>query len=292
MKTASTALADFLLTATGFVRADLYSFTLANGGGVLRYSSVDTPVRAGGRLFGLGPLCQDGGVASARGVQVSTVDITLYADARHTGAGKPFLDWVEDYGLDGASVTIERAVAASFADLATTGPVGTYLRFGGRVAGAQTLGATQVVVQAASWLDLLSTRLPADLYQTSCLNTLGDARCGVALSALGVAGTVAAGATQTAFASALAEPPGWFSLGKVAFTSGANAGATVTVKLYDGAGGFQLVAPLQAPPGAGDGFVAYPGCALSMADCQGKFANLARFRGQPFIPQPSTGLPT
>jgi hypothetical protein len=291
MKQASTALADFLLTATSFVRADLYTFTLANGAGVLRYSSTDTPVSLGGRTFGLGPLCGDGGVSSQRGVQVSTVDITLYADARHTVDGVPFLDWVEDYGLDGAAVTIERAVAASFADLATKGPVGSYIRFGGRVAEAQTLGATQVVVQAASWLDLLSTSLPADTYQTSCLNTLGDARCGVQLAGLGVGGEVAAGATQTAFTSALAQPAGWFSLGKVAFTSGSNAGATVTVKLYDGQGGFQLVAPLAVAPAQGDSFLAYPGCALSMADCQAKFANLLRFRGQPFIPQPSTGLP-
>ena len=29
-----------------------------------------------------------------------------------------------------------------------------------------------------------------------------------------------------------------------------------------------------------------------MATCSAKFANLARFRGQPFIPVPSTGLPT
>ena len=290
MKTASDALKDFLLTATSFVRADLYTFVLAGGAGVLRYASTDTPVTVEGVTFGLGPLCQDGGVDSQRGVHVATVDITLYADARHQVDGKPFLDFVEDYGLDGAAVTIERAFAASFAEMAS--PVGTYIRFGGRVAQAQTLGATQVVVQAASWLDLLSTSLPADVYQTSCLNSLGDARCGVALAGYGVGGTVLAGASQTAFASGLAEPAGWFSLGKVAFTGGVNAGVSATVKLYDAEGGFQLVAPLQQPPAAGDPFTAYPGCALSMADCQGKFANLARFRGQPFIPPPSTGLPT
>ena len=292
MKTASTALKDFLLTNSACVHADLYTFTLANGAGVLRYASTDTPVAAGGVAFGLGPLCQDGGVDQQRGVHVSTVDITLYADARHTVGGKPFLDFVEDYGLDGAGVTIERAFAASFADMAVRGPVGTYVRFGGRVAEVQTLGATQVVVQAASWLDLLNANLPADTYQTSCLNTLGDARCGVALAAYAVAGVVVAGTSATSFATALTQPAGWFSLGKVAFTSGANAGATVTVKSFDDAGGFQLVAPLQVPPQPGDAFTAYPGCALSMADCSARFANLARFRGQPFIPAPSTGLPT
>ena len=292
MKTAPIALTDFLLTATAWVRADLYSFTLANGAGVLRYASTDTPVSVGGVVFGLGPVCQDGGVDSQRGVHVATVDITLYADERHTVDGKPFLDFVEDYGLDGAAVTIERAFAASFADMAAKGPVGTYIRFAGRVSQAQALGATQVVVQASSWLDLLSTNLPADIYQSSCLNTLGDVRCGVALAAYAAPGAVVGTATYTAFSSALPQPSGWFSLGKVAFTGGVNAGVAATVKSFDGAGGFQLVAPLQSPPAAGDPFLAYPGCALSMADCTSKFANLARFRGQPFIPAPSTGLPT
>ncbi len=173
MKTASTALKDFLLTNSACVHADLYTFTLANGAGVLRYASTDTPVTVNGARFGLGPLCQDGGVDAQRGVHVSTVDITLYADARHTVAGKPFLDFVEDYGLDGAAVKIERAFAASFADMASAGPVGTYIRFGGKVAEAQTLGATQVVVQAASWLDLLGANLPADTYQTSCSEHAG-----------------------------------------------------------------------------------------------------------------------
>ena len=292
MKTASLALKDFLLTATTCVRADLYTFTLAGGAGVLRYASTDAPVSANGLRFGLGPLCEDAGVDAQRGVHVATVDITLYADERHTVAGKPFLDFVEDYGLEGAAVKIERAYAASFADMAGKGPVGSYTRFSGRVSGVQTLGATQAVVQAASWLDLLSTNLPADTYQTSCLNTLGDSRCGVALAAYGVAGVVSAGVDATTFATALIQPSGWFSLGKVAFTSGANAGTTMTVKSFDGAGTFQLVAPLQGAPQAGDAFTAYPGCALSMADCSAKFANLARFRGQPFIPAPATGLPT
>ena len=52
------------------------------------------------------------------------------------------------------------------------------------------------------------------------------------------------------------------------------------------------MAPLPNPPSPGDGFQAYPGCDLSMAACAAKFANLPRFRGQPFIPAPSTGLPT
>ena len=292
MKTASAALQDFLLTTQSFVRADLYTCARA-GGGVLRYASSDTPVTANGCTYGLGPPCQDGGVKSQRGVNVSTVDITLYADDRHTVGGVQLLDFVEDLGLDGAAVSIERAFAASWSDMTAKGPVGTYIRFSGRFSEAKSLGQTQVVVTASSWLDLLSVNVPVNVYQTSCLNSLGDPRCGVNLPAYAAAGVVGGEpATVTSFGSNLAQPASWFALGKVTFTGGANAGLARTVKAYDGAGGFTLVAPLPNPPSAGDGFRAYPGCDLSMATCRARFANLARFRGQPFIPVPSTGLPT
>ena len=257
MKTASPALRDFLLTTQSFVRADLYSFALI-GGETLRYASADMAITANGQVFGLGPLCQDGGVKSQRGVTVASVDITVYADERHTVDGAPFLDFVEDYGLDGATVRIERAFAASWAEMASRGPVGSYVRFAGRHAGVSALGQTQAVVTAASWLDLLSVNLPADVYQTSCLNSLGDAKCGVDLAALAVPGVVAGEATQTSFGSALAQPAAWFSLGKLAFTGGANAGLARTIKAYDGAGGFTLVAPLPSAPTPGDAFYQIP----------------------------------
>ena len=291
MKTTTLALQDFLLTAQTFVRADLYSFTLV-GGEVLRYASADVAITANGQTFGLGPLCQDGGVKSQRGVSVSTLDINFAADERHTVNGAQFLDFVENLGLDGAAIRVERAFAATWADMTTLGPVGTYVRFSGRFSEAKSLGQTQAVITASSWLDTLSTNLPPDVYQTSCLNSLGDLKCGVNLSAYAAAGVVEGAASETSFGSTLTQPASWFSLGKVVFTSGANAGLARTVKAYDGAGGFTLVSPLPSPPVAGDAFTAYPGCDLSMATCTAKFANLARFRGQPFIPVPSTGLPT
>jgi uncharacterized phage protein (TIGR02218 family) len=176
--------------------------------------------------------------------------------------------------------------------MAAQGPVGAWIRFAGRVSGVQTLGKTQAVVACASWLDLLSMRLPADVYQSSCLNALGDARCGVNLAAFAVAAQASAGETQTVIPTALTQPTGWFDLGKVVFTGGVNAGLARTVKSYDASGAITLVSPLPSPPAVGDAFTAYPGCDLSMATCQGKFDALARFRGQPFVPAPSTGLPT
>ena len=258
MKSASLALTDFLLTATAWVRADLYSFTLANGAGVLRYASTDTAITANGESFGLGPLCQDAGVDSQRGVHVSSVDITLYADERHTVAGKPFLDFVEDYGLDGASVRIERAFAASAADMATKGPVGTYVRFAGRVSEAQALGATQVVVQATD-LARPAVHQPARRH----LPDLVPEQPGRRALRGGAPGLWRGGGGRHRRdlhpVPQRPDPaPGWFSLGKVAFTGGVNAGVTATVKDLRRSGRLPARRPAAGPAGGRRSFHRLP----------------------------------
>ena len=296
MKAASPALIAFLLDAQEFVRVDLYTFTLI-GGGVLRYCSASLPVSSGGFTWNVGPPIQDGGVQSSRGVSASSVDITVLGDERWLVNGEQFLDFVENFGLDGATVRIDRAFAASWLAMSQTGPIGAYCRFLGRFSEAKELGQTQVVIAATSYLDALSTDFPKEMYQTSCINAFGDANCGVNLAALTVTGTVQnTGETYTDFQSTLdTQPSDYFELGVVDFTSGVNAGVSRSVKAYDVEHGtFSVVAPLPGPPVAGDTFTACPGCKLSIASCQQFQPStwMQRFRGAPLIPPPSTGLPT
>ena len=49
-----------------------------------------------------------------------------------------------------------------------------------------------------------------------------------------------------------------------------------------------VVGPLPAAVANGDTFQVWPGCDKVQATCSGKFANLARFRGQPYIPMAET----
>lgn len=295
MKSAPTALIDFLRSAQEYIRADLYTFALT-GGGVLRYASAGQPIAYGGQAFNLGPPIGDHGVQSQRGLGGSSVDIVVLGDERFLVNGQPFLDFVENLGLDGAGVRIDRVFAASWSDMAAAGPVGGYCRFSGRFSEAKELGQTQVVITAASYLDVLATSFPAEVYQSSCLNVFGDANCGVDVAALAASGTVSgAPVTPASFGSDLTRPDGYFALGVLTFTSGANAGLARSVKSYANAGGtVALSAPLPATPAPGDAFTVTPGCLLSMAACQGwQPATWAeRFRGQPFIPPPSTGLAT
>jgi uncharacterized phage protein (TIGR02218 family) len=301
VKSASTNLIGFLENTTEFVRADLYTFTL-NGGGVLRYCGANLPItaivnNAGGvgasATWNLGPPISDAGVQSSRGVNAATVDVTILGgDGRFTVGGEDILDFIENFGLDGASARIDRAWAASWSDMYTQGPVGTHCRFSGYVSEAKELGQTQAVVTLSSWLDLLQTPYPPEVFQTSCLNVFCDADCGLGLATFTQTGHVVTVGDQASFGMDLAAADGFYTLGVVTFTSGPNAGVSRSVKSSAASGNaIKLTAPLPAAPVVGDSFTISQGCALSMAACQG-FNNLSRFRGAPFIPPPTTGLPS
>jgi uncharacterized phage protein (TIGR02218 family) len=129
------------------------------------------------------------------------------------------------------------------------------------------------------------------LYTATCSADLGDARCTVDLAApafLG-SGTVAAlDGTSLLRATGLdAFDDGWFTAGKVAFTSGANDGLAVEVKVHRvDAGGvlIELWQQMPEPIAVGDIFVVTAGCDKRYATCRDRFANGVNFRGFPHIP--------
>jgi uncharacterized phage protein (TIGR02218 family) len=139
----------------------------------------------------------------------------------------------------------------------------------------------------------LSDRLAEDsgrLYTATCSADLGDARCKIALGDPAFTGTgavVAVSATSTFTASGLdGFDDGWFTGGKLTFTSGANAGLAMEVKSH-GKGSTVTLELWQAMPqliGAGDSFTVTAGCDKRFATCHDKFDNVVNFRGFPHIP--------
>jgi uncharacterized phage protein (TIGR02218 family) len=60
----------------------------------------------------------------------------------------------------------------------------------------------------------------------------------------------------------------------------------VTVKSVVAGASLALMYPLPATPAAGDAFTVAFGCDHTRGTCQNRFANLANFRGFPFVPPP------
>lgn len=121
----------------------------------------------------------------------------------------------------------------------------------------------------------------------SCDADLGDARCGVDLEALRVAGTVTTGGSQITFtASGLAQAADYFTYGVVTWVTGANADRSMEVKQHSGGGVFSLQLDMPNTIVAGDTFTVVPGCNKvgRTGDCKVKFNNLVNFRGFEDVP--------
>jgi uncharacterized phage protein (TIGR02218 family) len=125
------------------------------------------------------------------------------------------------------------------------------------------------------------------LYTRACSADLGDARCGVAVSAVPGAVSTTDGRIGLTAASLGAYADGYFTGGRLIFTSGANIGFATEVKRHAAASGLVAIQLWQAPPGpiaSGDAFSITPGCDKSFATCRTKFGNGVNFRGFPHIP--------
>jgi uncharacterized phage protein (TIGR02218 family) len=128
-------------------------------------------------------------------------------------------------------------------------------------------------------------------YTATCSADLGDARCTVDLTAAAFRGngTVTAldGAAMFHASGLDAFADGWFTAGKIFFTSGANDGLAVEVKVHRvDAGGVTIELWQQMPEtiAVGDTFTITAGCDKRYATCRDRFANGINFRGFPHIP--------
>jgi uncharacterized phage protein (TIGR02218 family) len=129
------------------------------------------------------------------------------------------------------------------------------------------------------------------LYTATCTADLGDARCTVDLddSAFRGSGTVAAmGGDSLLYVSGLdGFADGWFTEGRIVFTSGANDGLAVEVKVHrvgDDGVSLALWQVMPEPIAGGDTFTITAGCDKRFATCRDRFSNAVNFRGFPHMP--------
>jgi uncharacterized phage protein (TIGR02218 family) len=282
MRTASAGLIAYLNAGTQFLMADLYTLTL-NGGFVVRYTSADTDLPYGGNVFSRFLIARTRTKTSV-GLEVDTLDVTIHPAVSDLLNSVPWLSAARNGALDGANLLLEKVFMPTWGDTS----LGTIILFQGRVSDIG-LGRTELSLKIKSEMELLDTQLPRNFYQSSCINTLFDSSCGLAKATYAVGGLVASG-SLTQISTDLLQASGYFALGTIKFTSGANAGVTRSIRTYAG-GVVGLALPLLAPVSAGDSFTAYPGCDKIKATCEsGKFNNVINFRGYPFVPDPETAV--
>ena len=141
-------------------------------------------------------------------------------------------------------------------------------------------------------LTSLSARLNRGIisnYSPFCRSNLGDDLCRKDLSDFTATATI----TQVInnkkfFTNSLSQDTGFFSNGKIEFTTGGNAGLITEVKFNEKlANGFQkisLILPTSFVMKQGDDFKLTAGCDKSFHTCRKKFNNAINFRGEPHLP--------
>ncbi len=293
-----------LFATRRYFQVDLWKIDLANGGGRLLYTNGDVDVTGDGELYSAGGQTgpyfdRSGSKAKCSwrvGTEVDTLTFDVIPGAAMIGS-LPFLQACYEGIFDGAKVQLLQANMPTYGDTR----VGLIRKFIGLIAQPDPIGQSFVTFTVNSKKQLLNQQLPRNVYESGCLNNLGDTACGVNINAFKENCAAAAGCTPNKIVAANVAgnaPAGLYNLGMVLITSGALNGNKRTVRTC-GAGAnanITLLNPLPGALGVGDTFTLYQGCDKSLTGVNGcpKFYNATnvalRYRGQPFIPQPVVGV--
>jgi uncharacterized phage protein (TIGR02218 family) len=278
-----------LFDTRNFVSADLYSFTLPDGG-VSYLTSADKNLTWAGQAYVSGaPRVERSAISQKTGLQVSSVKVTVYPTDADTIASVPWLAALHRGMFDGAAVTIQRAFAANWTQPIT----GVITMLSGRVADA-TFGRSKAEIEVNSWTELLSNQMPRFYYQSPCNNVLGDARCGVNRNLFAEEGVITGVNSAANLVTTLPAGQNWLTYGVMEMQTGACAGESRPIIFNSGPASYgnniALGIPFSVNPSIGDVFVAYAGCDKTSGTCRYKFNNIGRFAGYPFIPAPETAM--
>lgn len=278
-----------LPTRNGRLRfADLYTITTLSGI-TARYAAGDFDLKVGGVNYpATGARFQRSRIGVKVGLEVSEMNLTVYANSSDMLGSNPFIIAARKGVLDGANLRVDRAVLLESTALV----IGTAINFIGMVADCElSRGKAKLLVRSQT--QLLNSAFPKHLFQPGCVHTLYDVGCTLDRNLFKVSGTVASGSTDSSVrSSSFGQATGYFDLGYIQFTSGALSGQRATVKAHTAGSPaiFKLMNPFEVVPSIGDAFDAYPGCDKQLSTCVSKFNNRVSFLGTPNVPVPETAF--
>ncbi|SRR5579871_818750 len=286
MKTTNGAILA-LIASRQYYRAEIFQFTL-QGGAVYYWTSYGQPLTVGGNLYNTGLVIKRGSFTQEVGITVPTLEMTLAPkwDSPNvpTIGGGSLLQAVRNGLFRNADFIFSRVFMGSPLDTS----LGAVPFFPGRVS-TWKVGRMAALLTIEAYTAILNQQMPRNLFQAGCVHTLYDAGCTLAKATFRVSGSVATAPSGNSITSGLTQADGYFALGVLTFTSGANNGLSYAVQAYAHASGtVTTVKPFQSAPAPGDTFTILPGCDKQQATCSAKFSNTAHYRGYRFVPTPET----
>ena len=280
MKAASDALIA-LLQLPQTLMAHLLTITTLDGS-TYCYTDGDMDIHANSNIYYCNQVMFSRGALTTKvGLEVQTLDLTLYTTPDVLIGGIPFIEAVANGLLDGATINLDRAYMQRWGDVFA----GVLYLFSGRVADV-SVSRYSANITVKSWMELLDTPMPHNHFQAACPNELFDTFCTLSKAAYEVTKAVEAGSTTLLINNAsLTEATNYWQLGRIVFTSGPNTGVRRVIR-SSASGSLVPITPLPNAPTVGDTFKLIPGCDKSNTTCTNKFNNALHFRGCPAMPDP------
>ncbi len=304
MKPASTALAN-LIDSGEFDAWETFTFALPGGGywllstAPIAISSAETTWPANG------PIVTDKNqqrAHSAVGTGADTWKVPVAARPKDSITGEILPDRIGDQPLlaalkagliESADVIVRRAyfdprVLTYPGAVGGRIPVGFLTMFRGLVDDVD-LSRAMAVITLKDYRVLFDTPMPRNMYQAGCEHTLFDSGCKLLAANFRESGAVT-GVVSRSILSTNAPAPGGsgtYALGRIAMTSGRNAGIVRMIHDWDGASTIMVTPPFPFLVEIGDTANLYPGCDKTEQTCIA-FGNRDNFGGDPFIPPPTT----
>lgn len=122
------------------------------------------------------------------------------------------------------------------------------------------------------------------IYSATCRAGLGDTDCKVNLASFTFAASVSTVTSTLIFTSStLSQSAGYFTEGKIIWTSGNNNGLMQDIKEFANTQ-VVLAEPMPFSIQIGDTFNIIAGCDKTFSTCKAKFSNAVNFRGEPHVP--------
>jgi hypothetical protein len=322
MKPASPALIALLNSSTGFLMADLYTFTLPGSaqptgldipGMSYLFSGAATAItdQTTGRVFPLGPRFERSTTKTVIGIEADELEVRIYPLETDLLGDTPWAEAAWSGQLDAATVQLERAFMPAYG---VTTP-GTVVLFAGRVSDVE-VSRTLISIKVRSWLEVLNIQMPRRLWQPSCNHNFGDAMCGYdrvsGLNAQGAPTGIGALTFACTAGSSIGSVNGApmttnpYVLGTITGITGANAGQSRMINTFVSGGAIGVALAFLSTPTVGDEFQILPGCDRTLGTCGAVFKNsrvvisagliayiaenAETFGGFPFVPPPEDAI--
>lgn len=275
-----------LLDSNAFKYADLYTIT-TNSGQIYRYTNCDVNLVVDNEVYIADEIqISRDSISISLGVSVDNLNIKLSSINETYFNGKTIVKAFRQGIFDNAKFKLDRVFLDSD-DISNTS-AGVIALFEGTIVEPE-ISDFSIDATVVSLTDKLKVKLPRNLFQPSCQNSLFDSGCTLNPSLFVESGTTLAGSSTNLIACTLTKPQNWFTQGVVIITSGLNAGVKRTVRLHNSTG-LLLTLPFEYPMAPGDTFQVFPGCDKRIQTCKTRFLNESNFKGTPYVPVPETAV--